>query len=134
MTNQTTLSNKTIVESIYSAFQRGDIPYILSQLDDNCVWNSMGAPQVPYGGEFKGKEIINFFQILSETLDISLFEPKEYIANEDGHVVAMGIFGGKGKKTGKNFEANWSMLWKFKNSKVVLFENYFDTAHVVAAL
>ena len=134
MTTQTATSNKAIVSSMYDAFKRGDIPYILNQIDDNCAWNVMGAPQIPYGGTYQGKGASRFFQVMTETIEVTLFEAQEFIENEKGDVVAFGIYSGKGKKTGKTFDSKWAMSWRFKNGKVVYLQNYYDTAHVAAVL
>ena len=123
MTTATETSNKTIVKNIYDAFLKGDIPYILNQIADNCEWNVMGAPRIPYGGNFQGKGASRFFQLLKDTIDVTQFEAKEYVESENGDVVAFGVYAGKGKKTGKTFESKWAMYWKFKNGKVSYFQN-----------
>src|SRR5688572_18313913 len=134
MSTQTLVSNKNTVRNIFEAFAKGDVPYILDRIDDDCEFNVLGAPHVPYGGVYHGKGASRFFQSLNELFETTRFDVEELYEVENGNVVAFGWHGGTGRKTGKAFDLKWSMMFKFKDGKVVYYQNYFDTAGVIAVL
>ena len=48
MSTQVVASNAVMARKMFDAFKQGDISYILNQLDDDCQWNVMGAPSLPF--------------------------------------------------------------------------------------
>ena len=129
-------SNVEATKKGYECFQRGDIPSLIRDLlDDNCVWISPGPSDIlPWAGTFKGKhEIANFFAQVGEHLEFSEFAPREMI--EQGEtVVVLGTLAGRAKKTGKAVKNEWAHVFKFRQGKVVLFQEYIDTAADVLAM
>jgi ketosteroid isomerase-like protein len=129
-------SNVEATKKGYECFQRGDIPSLIRDLlDDNCVWISPGpSDKLPWAGTFKGKsEIANFFAQVGENLEFSEFSPREMI--EQGEtVVVLGTLAGRAKKTGKAVKNEWAHVFKFRQGKVVLFQEYIDTAADVLAM
>lgn len=129
-------SNIEATKKGYEYFQRGDIPALISDLlDDNCTWVIPGPKdKLPWAGIFKGKqEIANFFGHVAENLDFSEFAPREMIEQGDT-VVALGTLAGRAKKTGKAMKNEWAHVFKFRQGKVVYFQEYTDTAADVLAM
>jgi ketosteroid isomerase-like protein len=118
----------------YAAFGRGDVPAILELLTDDIEWINPGPPDViPGAGTHHGKEAVGaFFATLSQELDFSTFEPREFIAQGD-HVVALIYSESTVKRTGRKLTDHEAHLWTFKDGKVAHFEVFQDTAAVVAA-
>jgi ketosteroid isomerase-like protein len=129
-------SNIEATKKGYECFQRGDIPSLIRDLlDDNCVWISPGpSDKLPWAGTFKGKhEIANFFAQVGEHLEFNEFAPREMI--EQGEtVVVLGTLAGRAKKTGKAVKNEWAHVFKFRQGKVVSFQEYIDTAADVLAM
>jgi ketosteroid isomerase-like protein len=126
--------NVRIVQGIYQAFGRGDVPAIVSTLADRFEWHHRGAPAVPWGRSRSTKEdVTSFFRELAEAVEVLGFEVHDYVAQGD-KVVALGVFKGRSKETGKEFEEPWAMAWTFKDGKVVDYRAYEDTAAVASAL
>src|SRR5437660_10032115 len=126
--------NTEIVKGIYEAFGRGDIPAILNALAGDIERSVSGrADGIPYAGTFRGREGVGqFFSVLGENVDYSLFEPREFIAQ--GHRVAVfGHYQGTVKPSGNSVEAEWAMSWTLQDGKATKFRAYDDTAAVVAA-
>lgn len=48
------MTPRQIVESIYDAFNRGDIPHILNQVSPAAKWRQ--SPMLPWGGEYTGPD------------------------------------------------------------------------------
>jgi hypothetical protein len=125
--------NVKVVQDAYAAFGRGDIQGILDSLTDNVEWRTPGEGLLPQGGTHHGKDgVSNFFQTVSQTMQFGRFEPKTFVAQGD-IVVATGYYDGTVKTTGRHFEADFAMKFTFQGDKVAKFQEYTDTAAIVAA-
>lgn len=126
-------SNLQIVKNMYAAFQRGDIPYILAQLDDAVEWKEAEVKEIPFSGAFHGKaNVPRFFQGIDASVEVTNFAPASYISEGD-QVAAFGNWQGRVKATKSAFSSDWAMHWRFRNGKVVSFQGYVDTAAEAAA-
>ena len=129
-------SNVEATKKGYECFQRGDIPSLLKDLiDDDCTWISPGPKdKLPWAGTFKGKqEIANFFALVEHNLEFSEFTPREMIERGET-VVVLGTLAGRAKKSGKAVKNEWAHVFKFRQGKVVFFQEYIDTAADVLAM
>ena len=73
--------NVQLIQELYAAFGRGDVPAILDQLTDDVVWYDPGPPEVPHAGRYSGREGVGrFFARTDETLEIDEFAPTEFLA------------------------------------------------------
>jgi uncharacterized protein len=123
-------------KAAYESFKRGDIASIITNvIADECVWKSPGpADKLPWSGVFKGKqEIGKFFVLVDQNLEFSEFTPLEMIEQGDT-VVVLGRLAGHAKKTGKPVESEWAHVFRFKQDKLVSWQEYGDTAADVAAM
>jgi ketosteroid isomerase-like protein len=126
--------NVRIVQEAYAAFQRGDIQAVLDTLTDDVEWITPGPPDLmPVAGNRHGRnEVAQFFSTLSDTEEVELFEPQEYIAQGD-KVVAFVKYRGRVKATGRTAESDLVHVFTMREGKVAGFREYFDTAAVVEA-
>lgn len=123
-----TNKNTQAVQQIYADFGNGNIPGIINAVADNVIWIDPGYPDIPFGsnGRIK-KEIPDFFKSLSETVEFSKFEPREFIA-DGNNVIVLGYHEGKTKPRNKSFGHEWIMVWKFDgNGKVASYRAFIDT-------
>jgi uncharacterized protein len=115
--------NDLKVKSFYEAFNNGDIEAIISELHPKVEWISMGSPDLPYTGKFKGKnEVRKLFNELDENLDILEMRPEHYFEesqNGKDLVVVTGFYKAKVLKTGKTTESIWCMIWEFNDESLV---------------
>lgn len=129
MSTATLVNNAATVTKLYEAFVRGDIPYILSHVADECKWTGAGEGSLPQGGTYTGKDAINFFIRLGEGAEFNVFNPVSINNINDNEVVAFGNMTTTSKVTGKTVSSDWVMHWKFNDDgKVVYFHDFFDTA------
>lgn len=125
-------ANIDTVQQIYADFGQGRIPAILERVGPDVEWVNAGPLAVPYARKRRGlDEVSEFFSTLAATVDVQLFEPKEFFAAGD-RVVVLGTWSGRAKATGKPFASDWAMAWTVKGGKVTSFRSYEDT-HTVAA-
>lgn len=123
------------VQSLYEAFNRRDIPSILSSLHKDIIWEVMGQPDVPFAGIYHGPDDVRqFFTKLSETIDMKEFVV-EHILENGNLVIATGSMNATGRKTGRHFSSIWAMTYEFdENEKIVHFRDCFDTLTMARAL
>ncbi|MCU7551227.1 nuclear transport factor 2 family protein [Chitinophagaceae bacterium LB-8] len=134
MSTQVAASNAIITRELFDAFLRGDIPYILNHLDENCQWNVMGAPLLPHAGKYIGSGTGLFFTKLNEDFEFPTFEVQDIYEVNDTDVITTGHIVARSIKTGKTAESPFMMLNRYKNGKVVYFQNYVDSAALAQTL
>jgi uncharacterized protein len=125
--------NVATIRSIYEAFGRGDIPYILDRLDPNVAWHAPAT--VPFSkGLHRGPgEVARFFAGIAEHIAEPSVETHEFLAIGD-RVVVLLRFRGRGKESGSPFDAPEAHVWRLSGGKVVEEQTYADTAAIVQAL
>jgi ketosteroid isomerase-like protein len=123
------------VNQMYEAFNRRDINTIINSLSQDCIWESMGQPEVPYAGIYHGQDDVRqFFQKLDDCLDISEFT-LEHILENGNLVIATGHMNAAGKETGRRCTTIWAMTFEFDNQeRVVHFRDCYDTLAVARAV
>jgi ketosteroid isomerase-like protein len=125
--------NVQTVQAAYAAFKRGDIQGVIDTLADEIEWHTPGEGLIPQGGVHRGKDAVSrFFQTIDQTMEFASFDPQTFVAQGD-NVVATGRYDGAVKTTNRHFGAEWAMVFTFKGSKVVRFQEYTDTAAIASA-
>lgn len=127
-------ANSKIIQDIYAAFARGDIPYILDRISADVQFENSDSPDMPYRGTYRGKDGVGkFFADIGSAVEVKSFEPKTYLSSGD-EVMTTGVWSGVARTTGKPFTSQWAMRFLIKNGKVTFSHVYEDTAVTVAAL
>ncbi|MBX2998893.1 MAG: nuclear transport factor 2 family protein [Caldilineaceae bacterium] len=118
-----------VVQELYAAFGRADMPTILNLLDEEVDWHFVGKPQdVPFAGPRHGHaQMIDFFVTVDETCDVLEFGPHEVIPLGE-HVLALGREQARVKATGRIFETDWAHLFTVRRGKIVRLREFYDTA------
>ena len=76
--------NAQLIQELYAAFGRGNVPAILDLLTDDVVWYDPGPPDVPHAGSYSGRAGVGrFIASVGDTLEIDEFEPTEFLAHGD---------------------------------------------------
>ena len=127
------MSNLKLVQSVYDAFGKGDIPTVLGSLSPEVQWTE--AEGFPYGGTYVGPAAVleGVFMRLGTEWEGFSAVPEEFIDGGET-VVALGKYGGTYKATGKSFQANFAHVWKVREGQAVRFIQYVDTLVVQRAL
>jgi uncharacterized protein len=123
------MSNIQTVKGIYAAFGSGDIPTILSHLDDDIEWEyGMSNAGVPWLQSRCGRaNVAKFFESLA-ALDFEKFQPKTFLET-DNVVIALidvsFVVKANGKKIAEEDEVH---IWHFdSHGQVVRFCHKIDT-------
>lgn len=134
MSTLTLTDNATTIASVYDAFVKADIPFILDKIDDTCSWTAAGEGFLPQGGRYTGKEAVNFFKALDEGLQFTAFNPVVIRNISNNEVAAFGNLATISKITGKPYSTDWAMHWKFNDQgKIIYYQDFHNTAAAYAA-
>lgn len=123
-----------VVQDLYMAFGRGDLPAILAVLDEEVDWFFNGrSTDILYAGHYYGHEqMMGFFATVATTCNVLAFGPHEILACGE-HVVSMGSERVQVKATGCVFETEWLHLFTIRGGKIVRLREYYDTAAMAKA-
>jgi uncharacterized protein len=123
------MNHLKIVEGIYAAFGRGDIPAILEHLAEDIEWDyGHGDVPVPWLKPRRGRAgVAEFFQSATG-LEFYKFVPHTFIQGPN-IIVALVDIDARVKKTGHRFSEDDELhLWRFgANGKVARFRHGVDT-------
>lgn len=118
------------VKSLYDAFMRGDIGFIIDRLADDVRWVTHVESIVPWSGDKSGKtRVPEFFNAIAQAVDVLSFEAEQHVAEGDT-VVSIGTFGCRVRATGKTSHTRWAFVWKIdiNSGKVTSYEQFHDPA------
>jgi ketosteroid isomerase-like protein len=126
------MSNRQLIEGIYAAFGKGDVPTVLGAFDPKIEWRE--AESNPYemsGKPWIGGEAItqNLFVKLAEEWDGFTVTPRTYHDAGDS-VVVEGRYTGTHETTGKSLDAQFCHVWRVSGGRVTGFQQYCDTARM----
>lgn len=117
-----------IVNGMYTAFGKGDVPAVLGAFDPQIHWvdaeNFLYAEGNPYVGPQAVAEGI-FQRIVSDVESFAVV-PANVIEAGDT-VVVEGRYHGTMKATGTPIDAQFAHIWQLRDGKVVRFQQYTDT-------
>lgn len=117
-----------VVQQVYAAFGRGDVPAILSMVADEVDWEFVGSAGLPYAGNRRNHaEVAGFFAAIPPNDDIQVFEPREFI-EADSKVTVLGWEKATALDTGEAFETEWVHVWTISDGKVTRWRGFFNTA------
>ncbi len=132
------MSNNTdTVMSVYAAFGRGDVAFILDQLDDDIQWDQgVRETGLSYLQPGVGKQhVVRFFTELASQVEFTTFEPQTPCAADDTVMVAVREQA-RNLTTGAEIPDDLAVhIWKFgPDGKAVSFRHVADwAAHEAAA-
>ena len=124
-------SNTAVIQSMYTAFNRGDIQVILSNTAPNAEWVNYGPAAVPYFGDFSSR-VADFFQAMGKSITDGSVVIDRYIAAGEV-VVTEGRYTATARETGAKIDAPIAHVFTLRDGKVTSWKGYGDTATVLAA-
>lgn len=126
--------NVELVRSSYERFNAGDLEGALSMMDDDIEWHQ--AQGLPHGGDYYGMPAVRaaIFDPLDEQWwDEFLAMPTEIIGCGE-HVVVLGRYTARAKRTGKPLDVPYAHIWRFRDGRAIRFHQFVDTRGWVDAL
>lgn len=129
--------NVKLVQQMFEAFGRHDIPAVLDTLAQDVEWQSpvtRTAPdEISWSKPRHGQEeVAVFFKDLSEKVQPDKLVPLEFTAQAD-RVVVEGKNRGTVRSNGKAYEHDWVMVFTLRQGKIVRMRHYYDTTDIRVA-
>lgn len=128
------MSPTDCAKAFYEALARGDVAGVLGSLHPEVVWTEAeGFPY--YSGAWRTPDEVAQKLLIPLARDWDGFAavPADFIENGD-RVVALGVYSGVARATGKAMRASFAHVWRIRDGKLDRFDMYADTALVQAAL
>jgi ketosteroid isomerase-like protein len=129
---EVTMDSLELVESIYQAFNAGDVATVLASFDPAIEWRT--PESLPWStGTYRGHAAVGrYFDAFGAALREASVDPDSFERAGD-LVVARGFERATVRTTGRRFEARFVHVWRIAGDRVVAMEGVADTAAVVAA-
>jgi ketosteroid isomerase-like protein len=125
--------NVKVVQAIYEAFGRGDVPGVLSHVAGDVEWVAPAQPGADIAGTYHGPDGVGeFFQKLMAAENIEKLDFTDWLTGADS-VAVVGQVAGKARSTGKAFSADFIHYWKVRDGKAVFFRDYLDSYVMIEA-
>ncbi len=120
-------ANVEIVQGIYAAFARRDIPAIAAMLSPDVEWGEPPNPFNPAAGMRRGHEgFLEWIEIGRRSEDILVLVPRKMLVDEDS-VAVVGFMRCRAISTGKEYESDFVHVVTLEAGKVTSFQEFFDT-------
>jgi hypothetical protein len=129
-------SNVEIIQNLYAAFAKGDIPAVLKRFDPEIEWNE--AESFPYadGNPYIGPQAVLegvFARIGAEWEYLNLTDQTYYEVNS-GEIIVTGRYKAKNKMTSKEINVQFVHMWTLNEGLVTKFQQYANTYQAVEAM
>ena len=129
-------NNVEIVQNLYAAFAKGDVPAVLQKFDPKIEWNE--AENFPYadGNPYIGPQAVLegvFARLGAEWEYWNLTEQTYYEANS-GEIIVTGRYKAKNKLTSKEINVQFVHMWTLHDGLVTKFQQYADTYQTYEAM
>jgi ketosteroid isomerase-like protein len=130
------MSGSTLLQGLYAAFGRGDMPTVLGAMTPDIRWyEAEGNPYMPSGDPFVGPDAVvtGLFTKLAE--EWNGFAVLPAVFHDAGDTVTVeGRYTGEYKATGKAIDAQFCHIWTLADGKVTKFQQYTDTGQFQDAM
>ena len=108
------MSNVEVVQGIYEAFGRGDVPAILDRLAEDVAWDQdLPSYGVGYLEPGTGRDhVAKFFTLAADSLEFEGFQPLNFLSGGD-QVIALVDVHVRNKATGQLVHDLEAHVWTF---------------------
>ncbi len=115
------------MRSAYEAFNRQDIPAVLTAFDPNIAWHEPGGGNAPRG-TYQGAQSVatEVFATVPQNFDAFQAAPDQVI-DAGEHVVVVGRFRGQ-TKLRQPLDVPYAHVWVMRHGKAVSFHNHVEAA------
>jgi ketosteroid isomerase-like protein len=123
--------NVSVVRRLYQA--RGNPEVIRQVLASDVRWEVVEG--FPYGAIYVGLDRVlrDFFGRLFTDFDDFVANGSEFFESGE-HVIALGSYTGRVKRTGKRFTARFAHVWTLQGGVIVRLQQCADTVQLARAL
>ncbi len=118
----------TQLDTLYAAFKRGQIDFVLNSLDDDIEFISNAPIEIfPFLGHRRGKPAVaEAIKGAHEEFDILSYEPVSALVEAEQAAVML-FARGVSRKTGRSLQLAVAHFLKFRNDKIVELREFMDS-------
>jgi len=132
MTGEEIRANKATVTRVLKAYAQGDLAPLFEAIADDVEWTSNTVSEnYRFGGRRTGRAgVLEALSLIAVDYAVRRYELKEVTAEGDtiwSYVDAEFMH----RRTNKPIAFVLASRWKFRDGKIVAFEEFFDTAAVL---
>ena len=124
-----------VIQGMYDAFAVGDVEFVVAAMAADIVWNE--AENFPYadGNPYVGSQAIfeGVFGRLVAEWEYWELDLQDNL-QDDSRIAFFGRYNAKHKESGKIISAQFVHVWEVVDGKAASFQQYADTAQVLAAM
>lgn len=116
------------IKAAYAAFGRNDPSVLFGAMDPAITWYEAEGNPLADRNPYVGPQAVGegVFARLLAAIDQFTAVPDTFIDGGD-HVVVLGRYGGSMKSGGATLDAQFCHVYRFRDGKVVAFQQYTDT-------
>lgn len=122
-------SARSVVEKMFTAFSSGDADKFVATVSEDTVWIYHGTQIIPAGTFEKKEGVRTFFTNIMERTEIIVFEPQQYIV-EDNMVVVLGHEHQRVKRSGRELKQKWVQIYTVENGLITKMEEFATSEEV----
>jgi uncharacterized protein len=130
--SMSTEKNVQTVKDFFAAIGRGDREGLLALVAEDIEWIIPGEDWPLAGTRHGHAGLADLVKTQSETMETSLMEPREFVAQGD-RVLVVGFARGKIKATNKTFEDEWLFAITVRDGRLTSIREYIDTQALARA-
>jgi ketosteroid isomerase-like protein len=127
-----TEKNVQTVKDFFAAIGRGDREGLLALVAEDIEWIIPGKDWPLAGTRHGHAGLADLVKTQSETMETSLMEPREFVAQGD-RVLVVGFARGKIKATNKAWEDDWIFAITVRDGRLTSIREYIDTQALARA-
>lgn len=129
-------NNVEIIQNLYAAFAKGDVPAVLQRFDPKIIWNE--AENFPYadGNPYVGPQAVveGVFARLGAEWEYWNLTDQTYYEATSGEIIVTGRYKAKNKITSKEINVQFVHMWTLHDGLVTKFQQYADTYQTIEAM
>jgi len=116
------------LDTLYAAFRRGQIDFVLNSFDDEIEFISNAPVEVfPFLGHRRGKSAVaEVIKSVHAEFDILSYEPVSALVESDQAAVML-FARGVSRKTGRSIQLAIAHFLKFRNDKIIELREFMDS-------
>ena len=117
-----------VVQQVYAAFGRRDIPALLQLIADPVDWKEVSPASWSWSGVRRNPaDVAEYFAAIGRENDLTVFEPRELIEAGE-NVTILGYLEGSARDTKQEFQAEWVHIFTVRNGKITRHRMFENTA------
>jgi ketosteroid isomerase-like protein len=126
----TAMSHVRLVQDLYAAFGRGDVPGVLGAFAADIEWREAeGNPYQPGGKAWVGPDAVLQNLFMRMGVDWEFFTAQTLRYHHAGAaVIVEGRYTARHKQSAKSLDSQFCHVWQIRDGKIASFQQYTDTA------